>query len=45
MYNRFESSLYQKEKLNDKLMALKNHTSSLNDYAKLLEKVINYYFY
>ena len=39
MYNRFDASVHSDEKLTDRLLMFKNHTTALNDYAKLLEKV------
>ena len=38
LYNRFDSSVNSEEKTLDRLLMIKNHTTSLNDYAKLLEK-------
>lgn len=43
MYNRFDASVHSDEKLTDRLLMFKNHTTALNDYAKLLEKVFFWY--
>jgi hypothetical protein len=40
MYQRFDGSILPKEDLSNTLMRLVDHTSSLNDHARLLEKRI-----
>ena len=40
MYNRFDSALLPKENIPNTLTHLVDHTISLNDHARLLEKVI-----
>ncbi len=40
LYNRFDACVNSDEKLTDRLLMIHNQTNSLNDYAKLLEKVI-----
>ena len=40
MYHRFDSSLLPKENIPNTLSQLIDHTISLNDHARLLEKVI-----
>lgn len=39
LYNRFDSILNPREKMHEALLTLSNNTLSLNEYAKLLEKV------
>jgi hypothetical protein len=41
MYHRFDSSLLPKENIPNTLTHLIDHTISLNDHARLLEKVID----
>lgn len=43
MYNRFDLAVHSNENLNNTLSVLHNNTSFLNDYAKLLKKVSNYF--
>jgi hypothetical protein len=40
MYHRFDSSLLPKENIPNTLTHMIDHTISLNDHARLLEKVI-----
>lgn len=40
MYCRFESGVHPRENLNDLLLATCDHSSSLEDHIKLLQKVI-----
>jgi hypothetical protein len=40
MYHRFDSSILPKENISNTLTHLIDHTISLNDHARLLEKVI-----
>jgi hypothetical protein len=40
MYNRFDSALLPKENIPNTLTHLVDHTISLSDHARLLEKVI-----
>jgi hypothetical protein len=40
MYNRFERSVNQKEVALDKTFVLKERVTALEDYLKLLEKVL-----
>jgi hypothetical protein len=39
MYHRFDSALLPKENISNTLTRLVDHTISLNDHARLLEKV------
>jgi hypothetical protein len=41
MYNRFDSALLPKENIPNTLTHLVDHTISLSDHARLLEKVID----
>lgn len=43
LYNRFNKNMNTHENLCDALLMKKHHTSALNDYAKLLEKVDDFY--
>jgi hypothetical protein len=43
MYNRFDLAVHSNENLNNTLSVLHNNTSFLNDYAKLLKKVYNFF--
>jgi hypothetical protein len=43
MYNRFDLAVHSNENLNSTLSILQNNTSFLNDYAKLLKKVLLFY--
>jgi hypothetical protein len=43
MYHRFDSALLPKENISNTLTRLVDHTISLNDHARLLEKVTDYY--
>jgi myotubularin-related protein 6/7/8 len=39
MYKRFDRSIHAKENLNDIISTMKDHTISLEDHVRLLEKV------
>ena len=41
MYNRFENGIHPRENVLDILSAAKDHSSSLEDHVRLLEKVSN----
>ena len=40
MYNRFETGIHPRDEMKDILSAARDHTSSLEDHVRLLEKVI-----
>lgn len=40
MYKRFDRTVHSRENLNDIIFKIKEHTVSLEDHIKLLEKVI-----
>ena len=42
MYHRFDSALLPKENISNTLTRLVDHTTSLSDHARLLEKVNNF---
>ena len=39
MYNRFENGIHPRDQVSDMLAAAKDHSSSLEDHIRLLEKV------
>ena len=39
MYNRFENGIHPRDQVSDILAAAKDHSSSLEDHVRLLEKV------
>ena len=41
MYNRFENGIHPRDQVSDILAAAKDHSSSLEDHVRLLEKVRN----
>ena len=39
MYNRFENGIHPRDQVSDILAAAKDHSSSLEDHVRLIEKV------
>ena len=42
MYNRFENGIHPRDQVSDMLAAAKDHSSSLEDHIRLLEKVSSF---
>lgn len=40
MYNRFETGVHPRDEIKDILSAAKDHSASLEDHVRLLEKVL-----